>query len=242
MRTVLVTGGASGIGKAIALHLLNQGHRVVVADVNDQALEKMHMEFNQDRLLLQQTDVRDDADIESLFEFCDTLQFHFDAIINNAGMGSFKALSELTVKEIDDGIALLLRAPLIISQNWIKRREKKSGYGRIVNISSTRALMSEANNEVYSMCKGGLISLTQALAVSLQPYHIQVNAISPGWIDTKNSEHSKEDHLQHPSNRVGVVEDIVLAIDYLLEEKNEFINGQNLVIDGGMTKKMIYVD
>lgn len=242
MRTVLVTGGASGIGKAIALHLLNQGHRVVVADVNDQALEKMHMEFNQDRLLLQQTDVRDDADIESLFEFCDTLQFHFDAIINNAGMGNFKALSELTVKEIDDGIALLLRAPLIISQNWIKRREKKPGYGRIVNISSTRALMSEANNEVYSMCKGGLISLTQALAVSLQPYHIQVNAISPGWIDTKNSEHSKEDHLQHPSNRVGVVEDIVLAIDYLLEEKNEFINGQNLVIDGGMTKKMIYVD
>ncbi len=242
MRTVLVTGGASGIGKAIALHLLNQGHRVVVADVNDQALEKMHMEFNQDRLLLQQTDVRDDADIESLFEFCDTLQFHFDAIINNAGMGSFKALSELTVKEIDDGIALLLRAPLIISQKWIKRREKRPGYGRIVNISSTRALMSEANNEVYSMCKGGLISLTQALAVSLQPYHIQVNAISPGWIDTKNSEHSKEDRLQHPSNRVGVVEDIVLAIDYLLEEKNEFINGQNLVIDGGMTKKMIYVD
>lgn len=242
MRTVLVTGGASGIGKAIALHLLNQGHRVVVADVNDQALEKMHMEFNQDRLLLQQTDVRDDADIESLFEYCDTLQFHFDAIINNAGMGNFKALSELTVKEIDDGIALLLRAPLIISQKWIKRREKRPGYGRIVNISSTRALMSEANNEVYSMCKGGLISLTQALAVSLQPYHIQVNAISPGWIDTKNSEHSKEDHLQHPSNRVGVVEDIVLAIDYLLEEKNEFINGQNLVIDGGMTKKMIYVD
>jgi len=242
MRTVLVTGGASGIGKAIALHLLNQGHRVVVADVNDQALEKMHMEFNQDRLLLQQTDVRDDADIESLFEFCDTLQIQFDAIINNAGMGNFKALSELTVKEIDDGIALLLRAPLIISQKWIKRREKKPGYGRIVNISSTRALMSEANNEVYSMCKGGLISLTQALAVSLQPYHIQVNAISPGWIDTKNSEHSKEDHLQHPSNRVGVVEDIVLAIDYLLEEKNEFINGQNLVIDGGMTKKMIYVD
>lgn len=242
MRTVLVTGGASGIGKAIALHLLNQGHRVVVADVNDQALEKMHMEFNQDRLLLQQTDVRDDADIESLFEFCDTLQIQFDAIINNAGMGNFKALSELTVKEIDDGIALLLRAPLIISQKWIKRREKRPGYGRIVNISSTRALMSEANNEVYSMCKGGLISLTQALAVSLQPYHIQVNAISPGWIDTKNSEHSKEDHLQHPSNRVGVVEDIVLAIDYLLEEKNEFINGQNLVIDGGMTKKMIYVD
>lgn len=242
MRTVLVTGGASGIGKAIALHLLNQGHRVVVADVNDQALEKMHMEFNQDRLLLQQTDVRDEADIESLFEFCDTLQIQFDAIINNAGMGNFKALSELTVKEIDDGIALLLRAPLIISQKWIKRREKRPGYGRIVNISSTRALMSEANNEVYSMCKGGLISLTQALAVSLQPYHIQVNAISPGWIDTKNSEHSKEDHLQHPSNRVGVVEDIVLAIDYLLEEKNEFINGQNLVIDGGMTKKMIYVD
>lgn len=242
MRTVLVTGGASGIGKAIALHLLNQGHRVVVADVNDQALEKMHMEFNQDRLLLQQTDVRDDADIESLFEFCDTLQIQFDAIINNAGMGNFKALSELTVKEIDDGIALLLRAPLIISQKWIKRREKRPGYGRIVNISSTRALMSEANNEVYSMCKGGLISLTQALAVSLQPYHIQVNVISPGWIDTKNSEHSKEDHLQHPSNRVGVVEDIVLAIDYLLEEKNEFINGQNLVIDGGMTKKMIYVD
>lgn len=242
MRTVLVTGGASGIGKAIALHLLSQGDRVVVADVNDKALEMMHKEYNQDRLLLQQVDVKDEEDIESLFEFCDTLQIHFDAIINNAGIGNFKELIELTVEEIDEGIALLLRAPLLISQKWVQRREKKPGYGRIINISSTRALMSEANNEVYSMCKGGLISLTQALAVSLQPYHIQVNAISPGWIDTKNHKHSKEDHQQHPSNRVGVVEDIVLAIDYLLEEKNEFINGQNLVIDGGMTKKMIYVE
>jgi hypothetical protein len=102
--------------------------------------------------------------------------------------------------------------------------------------------MSEPHGEVYAMCKGGLVALTHALANSLQPYHIQVNCISPGWIVTKETVLSEEDHLQHPSNRVGYPKDIVNAIDYLLKEDNEFINGQNIIIDGGMTKKMIYIE
>jgi hypothetical protein len=102
--------------------------------------------------------------------------------------------------------------------------------------------MSEPDGEVYAMCKGGLVSLTHALANSLQPYNIQVNCISPGWIVTKDIQLSDADHLQHPSNRTGYPEDIVKAIDYLLLDDNSFINGQNIVIDGGMTKKMIYVE
>lgn len=137
----------------------------------------------------------------------------------------------------------MLRAPLLISREWVTRRELTTiGYGRIINIASTRASMSEPHGEVYAMCKGGLVSLTHALANSLQPYNIQVNSISPGWIVTKDIQLSDADHFQHLSNRTGYPKDIVKAIDYLLLEDNSFINGQNIVIDGGMTKKMIYVE
>ena len=137
----------------------------------------------------------------------------------------------------------MLRAPLLISREWVKRRELQSMcYGRIINIASTRAIMSEPNGEVYAMCKGGLVSLTHALANTLQPYNIQVNCISPGWIVTNDNNLSDADHNQHLSNRTGYPKDIVQAIDYLLLDDNVFINGQNIVIDGGMTKKMIYVE
>jgi NAD(P)-dependent dehydrogenase (short-subunit alcohol dehydrogenase family) len=120
--------------------------------------------------------------------------------------------------------------------------------GSIVNIASTRALQSEANTEAYSASKGGVVALTHALAVSLGP-DIRVNCISPGWIavdDWKKSARRKqpvlrpEDHAQHPVGRVGHPEDIAALAAYLISSKASFITGQNFVVDGGMTKKMIY--
>jgi len=102
--------------------------------------------------------------------------------------------------------------------------------------------MSEANSEAYAASKGGLISLTHALAISLSAENVTVNAISPGWIENNDYEQLTEnDHQQHPSKRVGKPEDIAEMCLFLTDEKNDFINGQNIVIDGGMTKKMIYV-
>jgi NAD(P)-dependent dehydrogenase (short-subunit alcohol dehydrogenase family) len=125
----------------------------------------------------------------------------------------------------------------------------KQSKGSIINISSTRALQSEANTEAYSASKGGVLALTHSLAVSLGP-EIKVNSISPGWIDvsgvkkkskSKQIELTEADHLQHPAGRVGKAEDIANMVLFLLNPANDFITGQNFVIDGGMTKKMIYV-
>jgi NAD(P)-dependent dehydrogenase (short-subunit alcohol dehydrogenase family) len=113
--------------------------------------------------------------------------------------------------------------------------------GRIINMASTRAIMSEPNSEAYAASKGGIVSITHSLAASLQPNGITVNCISPGWIQVDQNEELKEtDHLQHWSNRVGKPEDIAKACIYLADLENNFINGQNIIIDGGMTRKMIY--
>jgi len=113
--------------------------------------------------------------------------------------------------------------------------------GAIVNISSTRFLQSEKNTFAYSASKGGVVSLTHSLAVSLGPL-IRVNCISPGWIDTKGEPLRPEDHAQHPAGRVGRPQDIASLASYLLSEEAGFITGQNFIVDGGMTRKMIYAE
>jgi len=124
--------------------------------------------------------------------------------------------------------------------NIVVNKIEKNG-GRIINMASTRAIMSEPNSEAYAASKGGIVSITHSLAASLQPNGITVNCISPGWIQVDQSEELKEtDHLQHWSNRVGKPEDIAKACIYLADPENNFINGQNIIIDGGMTRKMIY--
>ena len=115
--------------------------------------------------------------------------------------------------------------------------------GSIVNIASTRALMSEPNTELYAASKGGIVALTHALAASFADDYITVNAISPGWIETGDySLLTEADHEQHFSKRVGKPEDIARACLFLTDDNNDFITGTNMVIDGGMTKKMIYAE
>jgi NAD(P)-dependent dehydrogenase (short-subunit alcohol dehydrogenase family) len=119
-------------------------------------------------------------------------------------------------------------------------RKNESG-GSIVNLASTRATMSEPHTEAYAATKGGIVALTHALSISLGDDNITVNAISPGWIETSDYDGLREiDHTQHPSNRVGTPADISRACMYLTNVENDFVTGANLVVDGGMTRKMIY--
>lgn len=163
-----------------------------------------------------------------------------DVLINNAGLGVWQSPFELTLEQWDYVINSNLRGTFLCSRE-AARLMKERGGGSIVNIASTRALMSEANSEAYAASKGGILSLTHALAVSLGPERIRVNAVSPGWIETGDYAALRhEDHTQHPAQRVGRPEDIVKACLYLTDPDNDFVTGTNLVVDGGMTRRMIY--
>ena len=170
-----------------------------------------------------------------------------DIIINNAGISEFSPITETSVEDFDKNFvhqsATCIYHLTHISFASQNPKQKNHPYGRIINICSTRYLMSEPGSESYAASKGGIYSLTHALALSLADFHITVNCISPGWIQTNDYERLRpEDHAQHPSRRVGKPEDIARMCLFLCQEENDFINGQNIIIDGGMTKKMIYLE
>ena len=169
---------------------------------------------------------------------------NIDVLINNVGVSYFNSILDTTKADFDEILDINLRPVYITARTLAKHREANPNlntYGRIINISSTRYLMSEPNSESYAASKGAVISLTHALALSLSKYNLTVNSISPGWIETGNYDLLyPQDHSQHPSGRVGKPDDIARTCLFLCHPDNDFINGQNIVVDGGMTKKMIY--
>jgi len=242
-KIVLITGAAKGIGKDIAYAYAKLGCIVIIVDKDQEEIRKLEQLWIGENLqiILEHVDVRLEDKIIALFETIHKQYGKIDILINNAGVGTFKPLIQLTVNEFDEVYQTNLRSCFITSREFAKYN-RGDEYGRIINISSTRYLMSEANSEAYAASKGGIISLTHALAATLSNRNLTVNAISPGWIHTGSKEElSQEDHNQHFSKRVGNSNDIVKACLYLTDEDNNFITGQNIIIDGGMTKKMIYV-
>ncbi len=242
-KVVIVTGAGRGIGKCIAMTYASQGARVVIAEKDPSICEATVgsiREFGGEAIFCP-TDVTKPEDIARLMQSVDEAYHRVDILINNAGIGITKSPYDLSLDEWDLVINTNLRGAFLCSREAarIMRRQRK---GAIVNIASTRAFMSEPNTEAYAATKGGLIALTHALAVSLGPDHIRVNAISPGWIETGDYSDLREiDHLQHPAGRVGRPDDIARACLYLTNDENDFITGANIVIDGGMTRKMVYV-
>jgi len=242
-KTVIITGAGNGIGKGIAMLYAEKRANVIVADIDIAAGTRTvaGIKENGGEALFVETDVRSEADIVQLMETAFQTYGHIDILINNAGKSVFKPLFELSAEEWDDIINTNLRSVFIGSREAAKyMRQNKEG-GSIVNIASTRAIMSEPNSEAYAASKGGIVALTHALAASLSQYRITVNAISPGWIETGDySKLRPIDHEQHLSKRVGKPDDIARACLYLTARENNFVTGINLVVDGGMTRKMIY--
>jgi NAD(P)-dependent dehydrogenase (short-subunit alcohol dehydrogenase family) len=238
--TVIITGASNGIGAGIAKAFGREGANVCIADVDEQKGKEIQrlVEADGGAAAFFRTDVRQEEDIIKLMDDVLNRYGKIDILINNAGVSKFKPLFELSTAEWDDIIFTNLRSVFIGSREAAKRM---AGGGRIINMASTRATMSEPNSEAYASSKGGIVALTHALAASLQEQAITVNCISPGWIQTEDYQLLREkDHLQHWSNRVGKPEDIARACIYLADPENDFINGENIVIDGGMTRKMIY--
>ncbi|MCR8631145.1 SDR family NAD(P)-dependent oxidoreductase [Paenibacillus radicis (ex Xue et al. 2023)] len=249
-KVVAVTGGAQGIGKAVALAYVKAGYVVAIADADQEAGMETTRELlhTGGQAVFMCVNVAREDEVTRWIQSIQREFGRIDVLINNAGISRNGSMLQLSVDQFDEVIGVNLRGAFLCSQQAAAVM-KLQGSGAIVNMASTRALMSEADTEAYSASKGGLVALTHAMAVSLGRYGIRVNAISPGWIETRDWQkstnrqepvHSERDKLQHPVGRVGTPEDIAAACLYLTGDQAGFITGQNLIIDGGMTVNMIY--
>jgi len=248
MRTAIITGGAQGIGFQTAEILLQNNYQVVIADVDKEAGKEATAALQSiGKVHFVCADVSVEKDVIQMVSETATLFGGIDVLVNNAAIGINKSIEELSIEEWNKVIGINLTGAFLCAKYATPYLRKNKGI--IINICSTRAFMSEKDTEAYSASKGGIFSLTHALATSLGP-DIRVNSISPGWIEVselrKKSErktpvHTEHDRLQHPAGRVGIATDISSMILFLSSQDNSFITGQNFVIDGGMTRKMIYV-
>jgi NAD(P)-dependent dehydrogenase (short-subunit alcohol dehydrogenase family) len=245
-KIVFITGGANGIGKAIVKAFCEAGADVIFCDMDEAGGKKLDDEMKHYKCSFIHLDV---SDAEALANTVDTIIFqkgNIDIVINNVGVSIFGSILDVSVEAFDKVLDINLRPVFITAKLLAKHRSRHAElntYGRIVNMASTRYLMSEPDTEAYAASKGGIVSLTHALAISLSKHKITVNCISPGWIDTGHyGELRPADHEQHPSGRAGGPDDIARTCLFLCEPANDFINGQNIVVDGGMTKKMIYIE
>lgn len=242
-QTVVITGAANGIGRYLAGAYAKEGASVIFGDVDGNQGKETMQAIIQDghNAWFIPCDVRSEHDIINLAKQATALTGRLDIVINNAGISRWKSPLELSVAEWDDVLNTNVRSAFLLSREAAKHMRAKGQGGSIVNISSTRNRMSEPNSEAYAASKGAILSLTHALAISLGAYGIRVNCISPGWIETGDRSALRDiDHAQHPAGRVGTPEDVKKACFYLTDPENHFVTGTQLVVDGGMTRKMIY--
>jgi NAD(P)-dependent dehydrogenase (short-subunit alcohol dehydrogenase family) len=248
MKIAIVTGGAQGIGRAIAARLLADRYGVVIADLDVEAGREAAAALGPAASFVP-THVADEGQVAHCVAAAIERGGRLDAVVNNAAIARATRIpvERLTLDEWNRQLAVNLTGAFLLAKHAAPHLRVAGG--AIVNIASTRALQSEANTEPYSASKGGLVALTHALAVSLGP-QVRVNCVSPGWIDVSDWQKASrlkpaaltpEDHAQHPAGRVGTPQDIAGIVAYLLSDAAGFVTGQNFVVDGGMTKRMIYV-
>jgi len=226
----LVTGGARGIGAAIVARLARDGWRVVVADVDPSGAAPATERYAV-------CDVADEAAVSTLIAGVAAEERRLDALVCNAGISISKPLAQLSLAEWSRVIGTNLTSTFLL----VRAGEAllRAANGAVVTIASTRAHMSEANTEAYAASKGGLAALTHALSISLAP-DVRVNCVSPGWIFTKGEPPRPEDHAFHPAGRVGTPDDIASLVAFLVGPESGFITGAEFIVDGGVTRKMIY--
>lgn len=229
-RVALVTGAARGIGAAIAARLARDGYRVVAADLDPAGPPPPGGRGAA-------CDVADAAAVQALIDGIRSQERRLDAMVCNAGVMIRKPIARLSPQEWARVLAVNLTGSFLL----VRAAEDllRAAHGAVVTIASTRARMSEPHTEAYAASKAGLVGLTHALAISLGPA-VRVNCISPGWIFTKGDPPRPVDAAFHPAGRVGTADDIAALAAFLVGPDSGFVTGAEFVVDGGVTRKMVY--
>lgn len=243
-KVVVVTGAGEGIGRSIALHYAKEGAKVVVADKDERlGRESVDLIYDQNgSSIFLQADVTCESDVKLLMENVIHCYNKIDVLVNNVGMSYHKNMLDMTLEEWDNVINVNLRSVFLCSREAGKYM-KAVNSGAIVNIASSKSFMNEPDMEAYAAAKGGIVSMTLSMAASFKKYNIQVNCISPGYIETTGYERlSTLDHNEEFTFEIVCTDDIAKACTHLTLEGNEFLNGSNLIIDKGLIRKMIYLN
>lgn len=233
-KVVVITGGAHGIGACMTEEFLKQGASVCIIDIRTEMCD------TESREILKNVDyycgnLAEKKDLEAFAENVIQKYGHVDCLINNAAP-LFKGISDCTYEEFEYAQKVGVMAPFYLSKLFMPYFVKGAS---IINISSSRDRMSHPETESYTAAKGGIAALTHALAVSLSG-KVRVNSVSPGWIDLDYTEYSGPDAVQQPAGRVGNPLDIANMVLFLCSDKAGFITGENICVDGGMTRLMVY--
>lgn len=238
---VVITGGANGIGKTLVEVFAKQGAVVEFMDLDREKGEQHSHKLNSEGYTTRFHEVNVGVPKEVKDVFSKIKEDHgvVDVLINNAGVSRFMSFWKMEPEDWNNILSSNLSSMFYCSREAAPLMKERGAC--IINMASTRASMSEPDTEAYSATKGGIVSLTHSLAITLSEVGIRVNSISPGWIQTEDYDSLRDkDHKQHPSGRVGKPVDIARACLFLADPENDFITGENLVVDGGMTRKMIY--
>jgi Dehydrogenases with different specificities (related to short-chain alcohol dehydrogenases) len=244
-KVCVITGGAKGIGYCMVREFAQKEAKVAFIDLDQAAGEKTLEQMKADggQGFFYCGDMAAKETLENFSQQVDDVYGNIDILINNACLSRKGIISGCDFEAFNYVLKVGVTAPYMLAKLF---KDRFNPGGAIVNISSTRSFMSQQDTESYSAAKGGISALTHALAVSLAG-KVRVNSVSPGWIDVRanedihyESKHSDADKYQHPVRRVGRPRDIVKAVMFLCDEENGFITGQNITVDGGMTKLMIY--
>jgi len=242
-RICVITGAANGIGKCIAEMFIENGALICFIDIDYENAGKLALRFPCNTMFFH----GDIANESVLCKFASEVIHRFgkvDYLINNACLSRKGILSDCSYEDFNYVLRVGVTAPYMLTKLFLPVFSKDAS---IVNISSTRSFQSQADTESYTAAKGGVTALTHALSISLSG-RARVNSISPGWIDTRvnNVQNdfsfggNEQDYKQHPAGRVGTTQDIANMVLYLCSEKAGFITGENIMIDGGMSRQMIY--
>jgi 3-oxoacyl-[acyl-carrier protein] reductase len=240
-KVVIITGAANGIGKATALEMARKKAKVVLVDIDNKSLKKVHEQITH----LGRESMAINADVTKEKKVIEVIQKtikkykRIDVLVNNAGSMLLKTIDELEEQEWENIIKTNLKGVYLFVKNTAKHM-KGNKKGKIVNVASTAGIIGLKNSSAHAAANGGIISLTRQLAIELSPYNINVNVVSPGIIATSLTKEmldkpkTKEELLSHiPMNRAGTPEEVAEAIIFLASKRSNFITGHNLIVDGG---------